>query len=234
MLLSLLKSVLGRKSAGKDSSSTRKALEDCKDEELMERYSQGEARAFDLLMQRHERGVYNFILRSVKRQEIAEELLQEVFIRVIRNASNYQQKAKFSTWLYTIARNICIDRARKHNRRKESSLNATVSDDQDGASYQDLLVDESASVSHISHEKKRFLEQLQGALAELPEDQREVFLLKEISGLKFREIAEVVDAPVPTVKSRMRYALKALQGHLAAYEGLSFDEEERMEVVLES
>lgn len=235
MLFSLLKSVLGRKQKGDRGGSSPKPLEECSDEELIERYGQrGEARAFDLLVQRHERGVYNFILRSVKRQEIAEELLQEVFIRVIRNASNYKQSAKFSTWLYTIARNICIDRARKHNRRKETSLNTQLGGDGDeGASFLDLLVDESAEASHIHHEKRKFLKKLQGALEALPDEQREVFLLKELSGLKFREIAEVVDAPVPTVKSRMRYALQALQGHLADYEGLSFDEEERLEVVLE-
>jgi len=69
------------------------------------------------------------------------------------------------------------------------------------------------------------------AVEELPEEQREVFLLKEVSGLKFREIADVVGAPVPTVKSRMRYALEALRGHLAQYEDIRFDEEERVEVV---
>ena len=83
----------------------------------------------------------------------------------------------------------------------------------------------------MAHEREQFLERLQEALAQLPEDQREVFLLKEVSGLKFREIAEIVDAPVPTIKSRMRYALQALRGHLAAYEDASFDEEERREVV---
>jgi RNA polymerase sigma-70 factor (ECF subfamily) len=233
MLLSLFKSVMGRRKTGskKEPAAAHKPLEECTDEELMARYGEGEAQAFDLLMKRHERGIYNFILRSVKRQEIAEELLQEVFIRVIRNASSYTHSAKFTTWLYTIARNICIDRARKHNRRKELSLDEKIGGDDAGASYVDMLVDESASVSHMSHERQQFLERLHEALSTLPEEQREVFLLKEVSGLKFREIAEVVDAPVPTVKSRMRYALQALRGHMEIYKDLSFDEEERMEVV---
>ncbi len=232
MLLSLFKSVMGRrKTSSKGASASHKPLEECTDEELMGRYAEGDSQAFDLIMKRHERGLYNFILRSVKRQEIAEELLQEVFIRVIRNASNYTRSAKFTTWLYTIARNICIDRARKHNRRKELSLDERIGGDEAGASYVDMLVDESANVSHMTHERRQFLERLQEALATLPEDQREVFLLKEVSGLKFREIAEVVDAPVPTVKSRMRYALQSLRGHMDVYKGVSFDEEERMEVM---
>ena len=97
-----------------------------------------------------------------------------------------------------------------------------------------MLVDTNANVSHMSYERKVFLERLKDALEHLPEDQREVFLLKEVSGLKFREIAELVDAPVPTIKSRMRYALQTLRGYLMDYEGAHFDEEERKEVVRSS
>ena len=244
MLFSLLKSALRRRPPHDDVASSPspegeleempcRELEACSDEELMRRYAAGEARAFDLIVSRYERPLYGYILRSVKRQEIAEELLQEVFIRVLRNAATYQQSAKFTTWLYTIARNICIDRARKHNRRRELSLDESVGGDQEASSsvsYIDRLVDEDASVSHMSHERRQFLERLEDALQSLPEEQREVFLLKEVSGLKFREIAELVGAPVPTIKSRMRYALQALRGHLEAYRHVAFDEEERMEV----
>lgn len=230
MLLSLIKSALGRLAS--PPADEEVPLEARSDEELMLAYGRGEVRAFELLMKRYERPIFAFLLRSVKRQEIAEELLQEVFMRVIRSAPTYQQTAKFSTWLYTIARNICIDRARKKSRRPELSLDEKVGgEDEGGVSYVDLLVDEGASTSHMAHERSVFLERLEEALAQLPPDQREVFLLKEVSGLKFREIAEVVDAPVPTIKSRMRYALQALRGHMAAYEESSFDDEERREVV---
>ncbi|MEM1350620.1 MAG: sigma-70 family RNA polymerase sigma factor, partial [Myxococcota bacterium] len=121
--------------------------------------------------------------------------------------------------------------ARKAKRKRELSLNETLGKGSDeGASYQDLVADEGASVSHMSYERHQFVERLKQALAQLPEDQRTVFVLKEINGLKFREIAEVVDAPVPTVKSRMRYALQALRGHMEAYRDHHFDEEERREV----
>lgn len=229
MILAMVKTLLR---GGDATSQEDVALEERTDEALMLLYSEGEVRAFEILLSRHERPIFNFILRSCRRRDVAEELMQEVFIRVIKSAPNYKQKAKFTTWLYTIARNICIDRARRSSRTKEYSLDETVGSDGDGGrSYVEMIVDESASVSHASYERKKFQKRLMSALEQLPEDQREVFLLKEIQGLKFREIADVVGAPVPTVKSRMRYALQALRGHLAEYREHSFDEEERMEVV---
>ncbi len=227
MFFALIKSALRR---GAKPAAAEAPLKERSDEELMLLYSEGDVRAFEILLKRHERPIYNFVLRSCKRADVAEELTQEIFMRVVRNADSYQQKAKFTTWLYTIARNICIDRARRSKRAREMSLDEKIGDD-DGNSFLDLVVDEKAGVAHMSYERRQFVERLQAALAELPEDQREVFLLKEVSGLKFREIAEVVDAPVPTVKSRMRYALQALRGHMEAYREHRFDEEERKEVV---
>jgi RNA polymerase sigma-70 factor (ECF subfamily) len=228
MIFSLLKSVFGRQQP-----KAREVLEELSDEELMLRYAAGEPRAFELLMRRHEKAIYNFILRSVRRQDVAEELVQEVFLRVIRSSANYKQSAKFTTWLYTIARNICIDRARKKkNKGNEYSLDEKIGGQEgEGASYVDMLVDDGASTSHMGYERQVFMGRLKAALEQLPEEQKEVFLLKEVSGLKFREIAEVVGAPVPTVKSRMRYALEALRGHMVEYKGTNFDEEERREVV---
>lgn len=227
MIFAMIKSALRGKAHETDDDAP---LEKRTDEALMLAYSQGEVRAFEILLNRHERPIFNFVLRSCRRADVAEELTQEIFMRVVRSASDYKQKAKFTTWLYTIARNICIDRARRSKRTREMSLDEKIGDD-DGNTFLDLVVDESAGTGHMSYERRRFLERLQAALAQLPEDQREVFILKEVSGLKFREIAEVVDAPVPTVKSRMRYALQALRGHMEAYRDHRFDEEERKEVV---
>jgi RNA polymerase sigma-70 factor, ECF subfamily len=224
MILAIVKSIFGAETGDPP-------LEERSDEALMLLYGKGDVRAFEVLYTRHERPVFCFILRSCRRQDIAEELLQEVWSRVIRSAADYEQKAKFTTWLYTVARNICIDRARRERRRTELSLDEKLGGEEgDGQTFADLLVDDGAQVSHMSHERKVFAKRLERALAELPEEQREVFMLKEVSGLKFREIAELMDVPVPTVKSRMRYALEALRGHLSDYREHSFDEEEREEV----
>lgn len=216
MLLAIVKSLFGRKS-------DQKPYEEQSDEELMLGYADGDARAFEVLLRRHEKPVFNFIYRSVGRKDIAEELLQDVFLRVIRNASSYQQSAKFTTWLYTIARNICIDRSRKKG-GKELSLDQPVGDD-DKSTFLDHVVDGSSQMA-TDYDRDVFRQRLEQALAKLPDEQREVFVMREISDLKFREIAEILDIPVPTVKSRMRYALEALRGHLSEYADHSFDDED--------
>jgi len=158
-------------------------------------------------------------------------LVQDVFLRVIRSSSSYKPTAKFTTWLYTIARNTCIDAARKRSRADLYSLQNTLGDEGEGETHQDRLVDDSARSGGVDVDRQEFLDRLQEALGRLPEDQREVFVLREISGLKFREVSEVVGASVPTVKSRMRYALKTLRGELAEFSEHHFDDEEQLEMV---
>ncbi|MDX1584379.1 MAG: RNA polymerase sigma factor [Thermoanaerobaculia bacterium] len=231
MLFAVIKSLSGRKE-GEEAADEEVPLAEREDEELMLAYADGDVQAFDILVKRHERALFNFILRSTGRRDIAEELLQETFVRIIKSAPKYQKTAKFTTWAYTIARNLCIDRARKWKKRKEYSLDKHIGGDSDdgGATFLDNVVDEKAASGGVDLEKKLFLERLKEALEKLPEEQREVFVMREFSGLKFREIAEVLDIPVPTVKSRMRYALQDLRGHLAAYRDHSFDEEEQREM----
>ncbi len=204
------------------------------DEELMIRYAGGELDAFSQLVKRHERPLYNFILRSCRRPDLAQELLQDVFMRVIQSAARYQQSAKFTTWVYTIARNLCIDHARKHGRCTEVSLNqprynsagSDGSSSGEGPSQLDSLADTNPRSASANQERTEFRAHFLAALDALPDDQREVFIMREVSGLKFQEIAEIIDCPLPTTKSRMRYALEGLRLHLAAYRDHSFDEQE--------
>ena len=104
-------------------------------------------------------------------------------------------------------------------------MDQPIGDSSDGRSHVDLVADTANQVS-TEHDRTVFLGKLEEALAKLPEDQREVFLMREVSDLKFREISEILGVPVPTVKSRMRYALEALRGHMAEYAEHSFDEED--------
>ena len=228
MLLAALQN-FGSEEEGEETDSP--PLEELSDEELMLRYGEeGETDAFEILLSRHEKPVFNFILKRCGRRGEAEELLQETFLRVVRSADSYEPKAKFTTWLYTIARNLCIDRARKAKGHTEVSLDKPIGDDPDDDTYVDQMANDEANASSVDHDRKTFRRRLQQALDELPDKQREVFVLREFSELKYREIADVVDAAVPTVKSRMRYALKALRGHLADYKDHSFDVEERQHV----
>src|SRR5438309_6022744 len=95
----------------------------------MERYQRGDARAFEVLVTRHQGPVFNFILRFVGEPAGAEDVLQETFLRVVKGAGHFERRAKFTTWLYTIARNLCIDASRKAKYRRATSLDASVDDD---------------------------------------------------------------------------------------------------------
>src|SRR5258708_30537622 len=104
------------------------------DEDLMVMYQKGEVRAFEVLLSRHRKPVYNFILRFVGDRETAEDLLQEAFMRVIKGAEAYKRQAKFTTWLYTIARNLCVDQTRRRKHRKHASLDAPMDTSEESGS----------------------------------------------------------------------------------------------------
>jgi len=190
--------------------------QDWTDEALMSEYRGGDARAFDELVSRHSPGIYNFMLRSVRSPARAEEMLQEVLVRVIRSKDRYQRSAKFTTWVYTIARNLCVDESRRARFRDHDSLDAPVravgrrrrGSRLSGMSADQMPTDEAA-------EAPRLRRRLARAVDRLPSEQREVFLMRQLGGLSFREIGLTVDAPENTVKSRMRYALEKLRQELA-------------------
>ncbi|MDP3274197.1 MAG: RNA polymerase sigma factor [Deltaproteobacteria bacterium] len=187
------------------------------DETLLEQFRTGERAAFDKLVARHRVGLFNFILRSVKDRSLAEELLQDVWIRIITAAGDFQRASKFSTWAYTVARNLCIDHARKAVLRRHPSLDHSAGRSEDGPTLGDVVPDRKPIADRESI-AAQLRAQLVEAIQNLPEDQREVFMLREYSNLPFKEIADVVGAPENTVKSRMRYAIERLQGALAEYE----------------
>ncbi len=187
------------------------------DEELLRRFNGGRAEAFELLLSRYERPLFNFILRHVSERTRAEELLQDSFLRVIERSKEFKGESKFSTWLYTIARNLCIDESRKMVFRRHKSLDAQLSgEDGDGPALVERTAGSGAAVDRaaIARELKP---QIAEAIAALPEEQREVFLMREIQNLPFKDIASIVGVPENTVKSRMRYALERLQEALAEY-----------------
>jgi RNA polymerase sigma-70 factor, ECF subfamily len=186
-------------------------MSDQTDEQLMQAYREGDPRAFELLLARHERKVWNFLRRSVGDATLAEDLLQEVFLRVIRAQAEWKGEAKFTTWIYAIARNLCIDHARRSVHRDARSLDApTRADDAAGETLHDRLTDGARDAEGRASDGQ-VRARVDEAVAALPTDQREVFLLREVMDMPFAEIAAVVGAPEPTVKSRMRYALERLR-----------------------
>lgn len=197
--------------------------QDPSDETLMLRYQNGDRAAFAQLVRRHQGPLYNFALRQVRVGQVAEDVVQEAFVRVVQNAAEFKHEARFTTWVYTITRNLCIDQLRKRALRKHPSLDESKSgegegrDGRDGPTLGEQTADPRASVERDAtgiELKERILR----AVDKLPDDQREVFLMREVSNLPFKEIAEITGVPENTVKSRMRYALERLQESLAEYE----------------
>jgi|SRR5450432_1037050 len=186
-------------------------MSDQTDEQLMHAYREGNPRAFELLLARHERKVWNFLRRSVGDPTTAEDLLQEVFLRVIKARAEWKGEAKFTTWVYAIARNLCIDHARRAVHRDVRSLDApTRADDEASETLYDRMADDARDAEGQASDGQ-VRARVDEAVAALPPDQREVFLLREVMDMPFAEIATVVGAPEPTVKSRMRYALERLR-----------------------
>lgn len=195
-------------------------LRDEADEALMLAYQKGDVRAFEILLERHKKPVYNFILRFVRSRALAEDLLQETFLRVIKGAARYERKAKFTTWLYTIARNLCVDQSRRAKHRKAQSLDAPMTNSGESGSLLDVvpgqdMPSDRAAISEQLHDK------IHQALGNLSEEQREVFLMREFLDMPFKQIADVVGVPENTVKSRMRYALEKLRLELDEYKSMA-------------
>ena len=195
-------------------------MRDDSDESLMLRYRDGDVRAFELLVTRHRKALFNFILRFVRDTAAAEDVTQETFLRLVKGADAYERQAKFTTWLYTIARNLCVDAARRGKHRKAASLDAPLSDEDGAASLLDLVPDTGAGVDRQAQSRELAV-RLRQAIEALPDEQREIFLLREVADLQFNEIANVIGCPENTVKSRMRYALEKLREALEEYRDLA-------------
>lgn len=190
------------------------------DEALMLRFQGGDRACFVTLVRRHQAPLYNFVLRQVRVPSVAEDLVQDIFVRVVQSAVDFKHEARFSTWIYTIGRNLCIDHLRKMVHRRHPSLDHPVdAAEADGPSLGERVADASpeAAVDRqaMGGEVARIAAR---AVEELPPEQREVFLLREVGNVPFKDIAAMTGVPENTVKSRMRYALERLQQALADYE----------------
>lgn len=176
------------------------------DEALMLKYRDGDADAFDLLYARHKGALFRYCLRHCRSRSYAEEAFQDVWMRVIGARRRYQARAKFTTWMYRIARNRVIDGYRADNSYRTESLD----DDPPGAQP----AADAAEQPERRAASERQAARLQSLVAELPAEQRDVFLLHEEGGLTLEAIAQVSGVGRETVKSRLRYALSKLRGAL--------------------
>lgn len=186
---------------------SKEIREDLSDEILFSRFKNGDQQSFDILLKRYERSIFNLVYRSVNNYKLAEEVFQDIFFKVVDKADLFKPTVSFKAWLYTIARNTCIDKARRKKRRPNA--------------YSIFIDEEKPTEIKIADEKqedanekiilKEHKQALREAVKELTGPIRETFLLRIYSDLAFEEIAKITDCSINTAKSRMRYAFQHLQ-----------------------
>jgi RNA polymerase sigma-70 factor, ECF subfamily len=189
-------------------------VSDDEDAQLMLAYGRGEMRAFETLYSRHRAALYRYLMRQAHDTEIANDLFQEVWSRVIVNRARYEARAKFRTFLFTLAHNCFID----HCRRAKSRPGGASIEAADAA---DLLPADDGTRPDHELERREISQRFRAALATLPQEQRDVYLLHEESNLSLEEIARVTGVGAETAKSRLRYAVGKLKAALAATEDLT-------------
>lgn len=191
-------------------------LHELTDEELVSLYTKGNNNAFDTLLKRYESKVFSYFLYSVKNQELAEDLFQDVFIKMIVRLKNgqYTESGKFSSWMMRIVHNHLIDYYRTSVADKVLSNDATETDLYSKA---DIAMNENREQEMID---RQTLEEVRSLIALLPESQREVLLMRVYEELSFKEIAQKTNCSINTALGRMRYAILNLR-HMAYERGIS-------------
>lgn len=187
-------------------------MESRTDEDLVLAIRAGDLGSLGVLVARWEQPLFRFVIRLLGRDDEAKDVCQETFLRVLDRARHFRPGAKFSTWMYQIALNLCRDRARR-NRRWDRILVRRHAD-ADGAAPEPVAVAPAKEQPEAAYEAEERRRAVRTALEDLPAEQREVIVLKEYEGLKFREISEVLGLPESTVKSRMYFALESMRGAL--------------------
>ena len=180
------------------------------DEALMRRYQVGDASAFELLYARHKGGLYRYFLRQCRVAAVAEELYQDVWLNLIRARERYETRAKFATYLYRLAHNRLVD----HYRRQAAGVPISYDDDPEDAPLIERVADRPEREPDSQLEARRRAKRLQQLIADLPDAQREAFLLREEGGLSLEEVAQAMGVNAETAKSRLRYAMAKLRAGL--------------------
>jgi RNA polymerase sigma-70 factor (ECF subfamily) len=174
------------------------------DEELMLSYRDGDAGAFETLYQRHKGGLYRYLLRKCSNESTAEELFQDVWMKLIGARERYEVKAKFTTYLYQLANNRCIDHYR---RQKTMNPGKQTHEDNEVDNIPGRAQEQPENQVEIHQQTNKLL----ALFNELPEEQQEAFILREEAGMSIAEIAETTGVNAETAKSRLRYAVNKLR-----------------------
>ncbi|MFZ4800328.1 MAG: RNA polymerase sigma factor [Bacteroidia bacterium] len=185
------------------------------DDELIQRYLNGDVRSFETLLRKHKNASYAVILQKVKSRDVADEIFQNVFIKIIEviNDGRYSENGKFKQYLLCLCNNFSIDYLRKASKKKLQLFSSFISNnaDDEGYSYFDNYADDKIKAPFVDYEAEKEANILRNLILQLPHDQQEVIILKHWGNLKFREIAEQIGENINTVQGRFRYGIKKLK-----------------------
>jgi len=179
------------------------------DEQLISRFQNGDVSSFDILVRRYQNPLFNYVSRFVGDATEAEDIVQETFYRLYRNKHYYKEIAKFSTWIYTIAGNLARTELRRKKKRKFFSINFFMSTDKDYDIPDPTSSPEEKLDAVVTDEI------IQKAIKKLAPKFKEVILLRDVQGFSYDEIAEIVNVPLGTIKSRVNRARLKLQEDLS-------------------
>ncbi|HCC49322.1 MAG: hypothetical protein A2X31_09815 [Elusimicrobia bacterium GWB2_63_22] len=179
------------------------------DAALVAAYKAGDAEALGVLMERHKAPVYGYLLRLTGRPDAADDLFQEVFLKLVKNPGAYNEREKLRAWLFTVARNAAMDYFRRETARSETPLEG----DADKPGPADFIASSEPGPEQALY-NKTLGERIDAAMGCLSADQREVFYLRQYSELSFREIADMLGLPIGTVLARMSRAAALLREKL--------------------
>jgi RNA polymerase sigma-70 factor (ECF subfamily) len=182
---------------------------------LMLRVKRGDRAAFAGLVEKYKQPVLNFIYRTLRDETEAEDLAQNVFLQVYKSRSRYRRTAKFSTWLFTIARNLCLNELRRRSRHPTESIEETHTDNEEQPQRQYEDKSQMAPPENLLHGE--LVQKIEEALAELPENQRSAILLCRQDELSYEEIAEVLDCSLSATKSLIHRGRETLKEKLKRY-----------------
>ncbi len=174
----------------------------------MARIGKGDEDAFEILVNRHQTSVLNLVYRFIGDRTQANDLAQEVFLKVWRSAQDYEPKAKFTTWIYRITANLCFNELKSARRKKWFSFN--WSNEHGEHTLEEMLADSAPSAEDVLLEKERS-RQISDALQSLPENQRMALILTRYDDLSYQEIARIIGCSVPAVESLLVRAKRTLQ-----------------------
>jgi RNA polymerase sigma-70 factor, ECF subfamily len=182
------------------------------DADLIRRAQAGDGDAYGKLVVKYQDLVYNAVYRMVNREDQAADIAQEAFVKGWRALASFEGRAQFGTWIYRIAINACISDRRGLKRRKATSLNSAMGGDPDGEGGMDVADDAPEPVEQLVDNEK--VKMVQEAIGELEHEFRTMIVLRDMEGRPYEEIAEVLEVPVGTVRSRLHRARQALKDKL--------------------